>query len=66
MDIIIHLQKKNCSHNDPVPLTSGFDLKKLDSHHLCIYSDMAVTRGLLVQAQMCSPRMQPLCLAESI
>lgn len=50
MDTITHLEKKICSHNDPFPLSSGFDLKKLDSHHLCIYSDTAVTRGLLVQA----------------
>lgn len=57
-------KKKICSHNDQIPLTSGFDLKKLDSGHLCIYSDTTVTQASLA-VQRCSSGMQPLSLAES-
>lgn len=67
MGAVIHLEKteKICSHNDQVPLTSGFALKRLDGGYLCIYFDTTVTQGSLA-VQRCSPGMQPLCLVESI
>jgi len=67
MGAIIHLENKEkiCSHKDQIPLTSGFDLKKLDSGYVCIHSDTIITQGSPA-VQRCSPGMQPLCLAESI
>lgn len=66
---MIHLGKKKkkkiASHNDQIPLTSDFDLKKLDSSHLCICSDATATQGSLA-VQGCSSGVQLLHLAESM
>lgn len=60
-----HLGKKKSSHNNQIPLTSGFDLKKLDGSHLCMCSDTTATQGSLA-VQGCSSGVQLLHLAESM